>query len=428
MSKQTVPYLVKLIRNVDGERLPCLIERETGLPDFDATLWVVSSLRNRNLASETISQALRSLIVLYLALRLCKVNLSSRLGTGNLLSPAEIEAISKACRVTILTSAKALSKRDELKDQRTKKVTSLEKLRMPQVRRKKEEEVSAGTTSIRLAYIRAFLKWRVNKAIARTVGQAKATLIALRDLIDQELENKTPSVTERATIGQRMGIERPLQVQLLSVVTPTNAQNPWCGERIRLRNQFIINAFLALGIRRGELAGMRVGDFNPQEREVRVLRRPDDKNDPRLHEPNSKTRDRVLPVSYELYALLKKYLMVRHDLVRGRHDFLLVANTGEPISKSEVNRIFDGLKQLFGNKMSPHVLRHTYFENLADDLHRAGQNDVQILSTLRQLGGWSEKSDSPRRYTKRFTQGQASKAGLELQAKLYPPNCPAMMP
>lgn len=427
MSKQAVPYLVKLIRTADGERLPCLVDRGTGLPDFEATLWVVSSLRSKNLASETIAQALRSLIVLYLALRSCEVNLNERLGTGNFLSPAEIEAIAKACSVTVLASAKAFGDIDRLDTQKTSKVTSLEKLRMSRTKRAKEEDVGIGTASIRMGYIRAFLKWRANKAIACAGNEMKANLIALRDLVDEELQNKTPRVNERATIEQRMGIDRHMQERLLSIVAPTNPQNPWTGERIRLRNQFIVNAFLTLGLRRGELLGIRVGDFNPQAREMLILRRPDDVNDPRLHEPNAKTRDRVLPVSYELHVLMKKYLMLRHEPVRGRHDFLIAANTGAPMSKSEVNRIFDMLNQVFPEKVSPHVLRHTFFENLAYDLHRAGKNDVEILNILTRLGGWNDTSNSPRRYTKRFAQERAAEAGLALQTKLYVHDLPERM-
>ncbi|MFA7279286.1 MAG: site-specific integrase [Sterolibacterium sp.] len=428
MSQQSAPFRVKLIRTAGGERLPVLLVRATGLPDFDATLWVVSSLRNKNLASETIAQALRSLVVLYLALQSCKVNLSERLAAGNFLSPAEIEEISKACRLTVLANAKALDDQVEGEDQKISKVTSLEKFRMHQTERAKGDDVDAGTASIRLGYIREFLTWRANKAIARAGNEVKANLIALRDIVDNELQNKTPVVTERATVGQRMGIDRQAQERLLSVVVPTNPQNPWTGEFIRLRNQFIVNAFLALGLRRGELLGIRVGDFNPQAHELLILRRPDDMSDPRLQEPNAKTRDRVLPVSYDLYALMKRYLMLRHELVAGRNEFLIVANTGDPMSKSEANRIFDVLSQKFPPKVSPHILRHTFFENLADDLHRARKDDVEILNILTRLGGWSDNSNSPRRYTKRFAQERAAEAGLALQAKLYIRNPPERTP
>jgi len=45
MRKQVTPYFVKTVLTHQGERLPTLVSRETGLPDFDATLWVDCALQ-----------------------------------------------------------------------------------------------------------------------------------------------------------------------------------------------------------------------------------------------------------------------------------------------------------------------------------------------------------------------------------------------
>jgi hypothetical protein len=96
MSTSTV-FLIKTIRASNGERLPVLLRGDNGLPVFDAVLWVVSSLRAKGYASATITQALRSIIVLYLVLEREGIDLNERLRTGNFLDPSEIEAISRAC-------------------------------------------------------------------------------------------------------------------------------------------------------------------------------------------------------------------------------------------------------------------------------------------------------------------------------------------
>ncbi|WP_208279017.1 site-specific integrase [Massilia oculi] len=419
MCKQNVPYVVKLVRNANGERLPVLLSRSTGLPDFDASLWVVASLRTRNLASESIAQALRSVVVLYLALQHCKVDLNERLKQGNFLLPNEIGQILKQCRRTLLSNATDLDRNNEVADKKLKKITKLEKFRMPQSSSQEQNKVNAYTTSIRLGYIREFLRWRINRSIAVGKVQYRENLITLRELVDSELKNNTPASTERAVLRQRSGIDRQEQKQLLEMLSPRSAFNPWRSHQIRVRNQLVVNAFLSLGIRRGELLGLRVGDFDPKAQEVRVLRRPDDVEDPRLHEPNTKTRDRILPVSYELHVLVKAYMIHRRELVMGRHDFLIVTNTGEPMSKSHLNRIFTTLQTNFLKKITPHCLRHSFFENIADDLYQAGKDDTEILNILTVLGGWSNTSNSPRRYTKRFAQERAHIAGLALQANIY---------
>jgi integrase len=419
MRKQVLPFHVKTIRCTDGERLPTLLD-ECGAPDFDATLWVVISLRGKHLASATIEQALRSLAVLYFVLRTEKINLTERLRAGRLLDPAECEVIAKVVRQKTTDMAIEMVDFKEGSSQKAaSRVIMLEKYRGDMSVRDREASVEAETSAIRMGYIRAFLNWRVNREILRSTGDKREKLIALRDLVDAEIKNKVPTGSGRSTLGARMGIDRESQALLRRVVTPTHPQNPWMGEFIRTRNQLIVNAFLALGVRRGELLGARVNDLKPQMQEILILRRPDDSNDPRLDEPNTKTRDRVLPLSAELYRLVKAYLPLRHAVVRGAHDFLFVANTGEPISKSGLNRLFCALNEVPGlPKVEPHILRHSFFENLADDLHRAGKGDAEMLGYLRQQGGWSDTSDTPFRYIKRFVQERAREASLSMQERL----------
>lgn len=45
------------VRNLvlaSGERLPVLVDRTNGIPDFDATLYILTQLRARNLAASTL--------------------------------------------------------------------------------------------------------------------------------------------------------------------------------------------------------------------------------------------------------------------------------------------------------------------------------------------------------------------------------------
>lgn len=424
-----LPFYVKTVRCVDGERLPSLLVGASGVPDFDATLWVVTSLRGKNFASATIEQALRSLIVLYLVLRTHKINLTERLRAGLLLDPAECEVIAKAARQkTAAMAIETLDPEESGSQKAASKAIALEKYRGAMTARDMDADVEAETSAIRIGYIRAFLNWRVNREILRATGDRKSDLIALRDLVDAELKNKTPTGSGRSPLGDRLGIDRESQALLLRIVTPSYPQNPWKGEFIRARNQLIVNMLLALGVRRGELLGLRVDDFKPQMQEILILRRPDDANDPRLDEPNTKTRDRVLPLSADLYRLVKGYLPLRHAVVRGAHDFLLAANTGEPLSKSGLNRLFRALNEVPRlPKIEPHILRHSFCESLADDLYRAGKGDVEILGYLRQQGGWSDTSNTPRRYTKRFAQERSHEASLTMQKKLFinaPPEKP----
>ncbi len=416
-----LPFFLRTVLCADGERLPTLVDRTTGVPDFDAVLWAVSSLRNSGYASATIAQALRSLAVLYVALRSNEIDLAKRLREGHLLDPADLEAIFSIVSVTSESTAGEIVS-DTLDEQvLPRKVVSLETLRMSQTPRAQNTDVAPETISIRLYYIRKFLKWRVDQEILRANSEKRATLISLRDLVDDWLKDKTPSHTERTTLGNRMGINGTTQALLLDVLRPSHPENPWTDEFVRARNELIVNAFLALGVRRGELLGVRISDWRSDE--LYVLRRPDDKEYPRPDEPNTKTYDRVLPVTAELYQMMKSYNLLRHAVVRKNRKttpFHIVSNSGDPLSASETNNVFRALDVIPGLAgITPHVLRHTYCENLAEELHNNGEDDNEILSTLRRLGGWSDNSNSPRRYTKRFAEERAHAAGLSAQKKLY---------
>ena len=53
------------IRNlvfVSGERFPALIDGDTGVPDFEVTLYVLTQLRTRNLSASTLTASTRSVM------------------------------------------------------------------------------------------------------------------------------------------------------------------------------------------------------------------------------------------------------------------------------------------------------------------------------------------------------------------------------
>jgi hypothetical protein len=61
-------YCVRLVTFASGERVPLLIVGSTGEPLFQPTLYATTHLRARGRATETIHQALRSIMVLQLTL------------------------------------------------------------------------------------------------------------------------------------------------------------------------------------------------------------------------------------------------------------------------------------------------------------------------------------------------------------------------
>ncbi|MCY1520329.1 Tyrosine recombinase XerC [compost metagenome] len=428
MRKQRALFYVKTVLCADGERLPTLLSGSTGIPDFDATLWVTSSLRPKNPASATLEQALRSVALLYEVLEARHVSLTSRLHDGIFLEPSDIEEIVIAAKrksnEELLTKSK-FNETPPSANSVISKVLSLEKLRMHPAFREKKELVKPETTALRLGYIRAFLYWRATKEIMRSKGTRKKELIELRDYANEIIRNETPSLRNPGFLDSRMGLDEDCCSQLLVITSIGDELNPWHGKFVQLRNQLIISLLLATGVRRSELLGLQIEDIDPRAQELLVLRRPDNPSDPRVDEPNAKTRDRSLPLSSQLYQLIQQYQIERFNLLKNtkqQHRFLFISTSGKPLSKSELNRLFrslDGSPNL--PLISPHILRHTHFEHLVGDLHAARLSDTQIMQLLRRLGGWSDTSKTPLKYIKRFIQEEAVNASLSMQSKLKIP-------
>lgn len=413
-------FVIKTIRCANGERLPSLINSESGLPDFEATLWILTNKRPTGLASATIEQALRSVGVLYKILHLLQIDLTSRFQKSEYLELSECTLIVNALKLKSreikpivfgLQNVTAVSN--------VRSISKFEGLRQLQGIKNTDIYVEASTSAIRLGYVREFLSFLINRFIAKNPKVLTSKLKELRDQVDTILRINTPNEGSRSVVGNRHGLHFEDQAELLVWIHRDHPTNPWKNELTRIRNQIIISAFLLLGIRRGELLGLQLEDLKPQQKEILILRRPDNNSDPRLNEPNTKTRDRVLTLPEPLYRLIKVYLILRHNIVKGHHSFVFVANNGNPLSKSGLQRVFNEIKFIPNfPHISPHILRHSYFENLASELHQKGVEQEQVLSFLRQQGGWSDTSNSPRIYTKRFTQEKAFEASISMQSKL----------
>lgn len=420
INKDSSFFRVQMVLTSSGERLPTLVSKSTGLPDFDTTLWVTTALRVRY-ASASIAQALRSVSLMYKALP--NLIFEERLREGKWISLDEINILVEAITLKSSEIGDLLavgSWESEKSPEHNNKVIKLENLRAKMAPNQDCNEVLPDTSSIRMLYIRKFLKWRITRKIHHSSGEIRDALIALRDLVDAELTSRVPRVTSRSRIDSRVGISREKQSLLLDIAHPASPKNKWrANEFIRRRNHLIIVFLTLLGLRRGEMLGMRVGDVKPLEQKVYVHRRPDDGDDPRIDEPNVKRLARILPINQGAFQVFQDYLITRHDVVQGKHDFLIVAIDGMPLSKSGFNRIFKPLQDVPGlEDIEPHVLRHTWAENFAEDAHNAGMDDEEIQRYLELLGGWSEGSLSVRRYTKRFAREQSDKAILKLQEKL----------
>lgn len=140
-------FAVVMVDFGDGEHLPLLIGKSSMLGDFDAAAFALA-LRDRGLKTKTIESAIRAVQLLYEVLYEKGVCLYERASRGELLTQAEVAAISDRCK----------TRADALGDP-ARGVISFANARrkMAHFVRSKDEAVCSKSAKLRLHYIIAFL-------------------------------------------------------------------------------------------------------------------------------------------------------------------------------------------------------------------------------------------------------------------------------
>jgi integrase/recombinase XerC len=132
----------------------------------------------------------------------------------------------------------------------------------------------------------------------------------------------------------------------------------------RARDRAILELLYASGIRRAELAGVRLADVDLSERTIRVT--------------GKGNKERTVVFNRAAAAAIEEYLRVRP---RSSDPALFLGRTGSALTPKHVWRIFRDVYRVSGvqKHASPHTLRHSFATHLVE-------NGVD-LETVRELLG-----------------------------------------
>jgi len=406
---------VRVVKFTTGERFVHLIETETLLPHFESTTYNLAMLRGRRLATNSIAQALRAIKIFLLLCYMRGISLSTRMQKGFLFQAGELDELLRLCRKPMVDIESMV-----LASRLGAGASSPKRLKLfPSS--KSEAEVSTNWIVNRIIYIRDYIDWLANTQCGRFTPQHEhyQSLTEQRDSAYKKLTESMPVSKGRNVVNQRIGLDEEQQAVLWRVIDPAYPRNVWVGHHCRVRNELMIRMFTKLGIRRGELAGISVRDIDFRTRTVLIRRRADDKADPRIDQPNAKTRDRILPLSDNFLQRIHRYVIgERKSQAKAHtHPFLFVANGGRPLGLRAVNKVFEVLVERCDEfeELFPHLLRHTFNDNLSTNMDANNTPEAEEQKVRSEMNGWSPTSSSAARYTKRTTQRRANKASLELQ-------------
>lgn len=420
----TQAFEVRNLVFASGERFPALIDGKTGVPHFEVTLYVLTQLRTRNLSASTLTAATRSVMFGFQVLEYMGVDLQNRINQGKLLEPGEFDRLMDSFFWTQEKLRQALNQSPA--KHAPNRVLSLESVRKTVPAADNSQTINADTAATRLLYFRDFLKWKVDRSLFAldTNHENVQSLTSAKEFMIATLNARMPKGSSKNDLDARQGLSSEETVLLLESVKLDAEQNPWKSEFIRVRNRLIVHLLLNLGLRKGELLGIKVGDMNLATNELTIHRRADDLEDPRSIQPNAKTNARILYVDQELASALHIYVVKFRQAVGGakRHPFLFVANgSGAPMSIAALDAVFFDIKNQFPSKferLSPHILRHTWNDKFSEVMDKHGVVEAKEEEARSYAMGWKPGSGTAKVYTRRHVRKKANEVSLELQARL----------
>jgi integrase len=319
------------------------------------------------------------------------VDLPSRLVEGKLLELGEIEALVRTCRI-------------DFSD-----------------RKSRNSLVTSEVCATRLRTIRKYIEWLVKERLLARDYPHVEQLQRVSGLTLDTISARIPPSS--VPLDPREGLTPEVVQRASELFDPASPENPWNTEHGRVRNHLIWNVLYHLGVRGGELLGIRIRHIDLRKGTLSILRQADARDDPRRRQPNTKTLARKLEISEVLQGWLSEYILnFRRRLKNAhRHDFLFVSESGDPLSSSTLNKVFRVVRARYPELprgLTPHVLRHTWNDRFSEEVVRR-KIDHETEKRVRSYQmGWIPTSKSAEVYTRRFVRMKAQEVSLSLQKRL----------
>lgn len=423
-------YKLEILVFENGERYPILMGSD-GMPHFLATLWVTTKLRS-SMTVNTISNRLRALKWFLQWEKSESRELFSEFQQGLFLTQHDICNIKEHLSLDI-SHIKSLS---------NKKYKIVDINRNPKLIQV-TPSVSSSNIYNRLTSVAEYLKFIATVAIQNKNNDFLTT--AIEQMVKNILVVR-PKGKGKKTLSRiyEKNIPDGLIDEFMSVTHFEHPKNPFKGIATRKRNHLMFVLLHELGIRRGELLSLTMGEnldiFGPNKY-ITIRRLHDDKYDPRKRQPVAKTRERKLQLTNDTAALIDDYIInIRRKTPNsGKHPYLFITHRkgptqGQPISISTFDTIIMPTMQAVDERFKaihPHYFRHDWnlrFSRLVDENNELAQDPKnnrtkiepgdEAKKRMHEMGHSRESSAKP--YMDRQIQNIANKYVLAEQEKMLP--------
>lgn len=421
-------YQSKRVEFASGEESYLLVDKKTKCGLEYPGLYVMNRLRKKGTAANTIKKYMSSIALLYSWADSSRIQLHKRIKEREFLVESELEDLADAC----LINFKITGDEKVTKIKATKVVAPgniKQKLKIKTTRSVEIPSVEPETQYNRITMIAPYLRWLSVQLLEHESGTHRHSIKSMVD----ELKECRPRKDRQAGFNPK-SIDKGDMETLYEYVTPGSDKNPFKAKSadpkkikgIQVRNELMFIMDHKLGVRAGELCGIKIKDLHLMggDGTVDIYRRPTDKADTRADRAQVKTEARNLPIAGKLAKKIMDYLTYR-DKVKGAKtcDYLFVTHeksgtpSGSPLSLKAARRVFTQLSEASGIKVTVHSLRHTWNDDFSELADEEGMSEERELSLRRYLMGWGPRSKMPHYYAKRRNRKVANDALLRLQNK-----------
>ncbi|HEX3672019.1 MAG TPA: tyrosine recombinase XerC [Candidatus Cybelea sp.] len=227
-----------------------------------------------------------------------------------------------------------------------------------------EDQARIGLRSVKSSHIRRYIahlfddRGYDSRTVCRKLSSIRALYRFLK--ITGVLENDPAAAIPGPSVAKR----RPAPLKVDEVVKLLRTSLGGKDDVARRRDSAIMELFYASGMRRAEVAGVRLADVDLAERTIRVT--------------GKGNKDRTVVINRTAAAAIEGYLRVRP---RSADPALFLGRGGKGLTPKHVWRIFRTIYRVSGiqKRATPHTLRHSFATHLVE-------NGVD-LETVRELLG-----------------------------------------
>ena len=209
-----------------------------------------------------------------------------------------------------------------------------------------EDLTQVKTTMVKSYIVHLKEKGLVNRSINRMISTLRTFY---KYCLRENLIEKTPMTGIKA-------LKQPKA--LVKFVTETDINKVSFGEEAdfaTVRDHLLFELLYQTGMRQAELRGLKDGDIDKMGMQVKIH--------------GKRNKDRLVPLSREMIALINQYQILRDATFTDKADRLLLNDKGKEMSPSyvynKVHHLLEGVTSL--KQKSPHVLRHTFATHLLDE-------------------------------------------------------------